>query len=75
MQYQAEFLCENKPTLHIYKKTFNTYIRDCVQSVCVDNYRGRACLKWKKKKKEKINLKTWNSLILKYPYLYIKLEV
>lgn len=53
MQYQAEFLCENKPTLHIYKKTFNTYIRDCVQSVCVDNYRGRACLKWKKKRENK----------------------
>lgn len=57
MQYQTEFLCENKPTLHIYlKKTLNTYIRDCVQSVCVDNYRGRACLK-EREKKEKINLK------------------
>lgn len=53
MQYQTQFLHENKPTLHIYKQPLNTYIRDGVQGVCVDNYRGRACLKEKKKGENK----------------------
>lgn len=38
----------------------NTYIRDCVQGVCIDNYRGRACLKEKKKEKKCKTLKILN---------------